>query len=64
MNAAAGFLGKAAAKAREDLLDFRQKSNQLSHEVSERLLRSNASGPFQNAGGASLDKSAKGQKPL
>ena len=61
---AAGFLGKAAAKAREDLQDFRQKSNQLSHQVSERLLRSNnGSGPFKNAGEASLDSSAKGQKP-
>ena len=34
MNAAAGFLGKAAAKARGDLQDLQRKSNQLGLQVS------------------------------
>ena len=36
MNAAADFLGKAAAKARGDLQDLQRKSNQLGVQVGDR----------------------------
>ena len=54
MNAAAGFLGKAAAKARDDLQDLRQKSNQLSQQVSGRL-RGTGSGSIQDMGDVTPD---------